>query len=152
MDKKKIEYAVVAEEYLLSMQGDRVEDTTKLGEPDEYGVYSTLEEAVAKVEELVADPSNVKVYAQKRGIGAIEHRVYHVMAYVYDEQEDEWLPCDQNGEQDEWGGVDSLHYHDCLDDRPELKEAWRKAVKGYHAYLDYEEDGYAGVCAYMDED
>lgn len=152
MDKKKIEYAVVAEEYVLSMQGDRAEDVTKLGEPEECGTYLTLQEAVARTEELAADSANVKLHDHRRGIGCIEHRVYYVMAQMYDEEEDEWLPCDQNGEQDEWGGAESLHYHDTLDDYPELKEAWRKAVKGYHAYLDYEADGYAGVRAYMDED
>lgn len=149
--KKEIEYTVVGEQFVLSMQGDRVEDAARFADPDECGTYSTLEEAVAKAEELAADPANVKLYDQRYGIGAIEHMVYSVCAYVYDEEDDEWLPCDENGEQDEWGGAEALHCHDCLDDRPELKEAWRKAVKGKLDYLDYEEDGYASVRAYMED-
>lgn len=150
--KKEIEYTVVGEEYVLSMQGDRAEDMTKFGDPEECGTYLTLQEAVARAEELAADPDSVKLHDQRRGIGSIEHRVYYVSAYVFDEEDGEWLPCDENGEQDEWGGADSLYYHDCLDDHPELKEAWQKAVKGYYAYLDYEADGYAGVRAYMDNE
>lgn len=148
---KKIEYTVVGEEFILSMQGDRTDDAARFADPDEYGSYSTLEEAVARVEELAADPDGVKLHDQRRGIGGIEHMVYSVLAFVYDEDEGEWLPCDENGEQDEWGGAEALHCHDCLDDRPELKDAWREAVRGKLAYLDYEEDGYASVRACMED-
>lgn len=147
----KIEYIVHAKNMTLCMQGDRVEDIDE--GTDEYGTHDTLEAAVAEADALACEHGNVKLHDQRGGgIGAIDHKVYYVDAFLYDEELDELVPCDKDGNTDDSLCPDPVYCRDCLDDHPKLKAAWDKAVKAKWKYLDYGADEFYTVRAFLNEE
>lgn len=146
-----IRYIVHAERRVMRLQGDRVEDEAR-GGGYEYGTHDTLEAAVAEVRELAADPETVSAHRTRYGVGSIEHMVYTVDASVYDEMADGWEPCMPDGTPPLDWGTEPAYTHDVLDDHPELERAFRRAVAGYHKFLDYEDDAFGSLFDYLPED
>ena len=98
-------------------------------------------------------PDAVKLIDQRgRGIGAIDHLLVYVDAFLHDEETDDFIPCDAEGRTDDPYGPDSIYCHDALDTHPRLKAAWDKAVRAKWDYLDYKADDYYTVRAFLDED
>ncbi len=149
----KIEFTVYSKTMTLCMQGDRVEDFGDACDPNEYGTFESMADAIAEAKEIAADPESVRLFDQGgKGIGAVEHRLVYVDAFLYDEDNDEWIPSDAKGNTDDPCGPESVYYHDCIDDRPDIKAAWDKAVHAKWAYLDYKDDEYYTVRAFLEED
>lgn len=132
--------------HTLSETEGRVEDLEPFCEEDLHGEFGTLEEAVARAREIAGAPDAVRLWDQRgRGIGAIDHVVAWVDASFYDPDEDEWVPCDADGEPGGLYGADPVYTVDALDGRPELRAAWDEAVRSKRRWLDYEDDGYDTV-------
>lgn len=150
--KTKIQYTVYSRMMTLHMQGDRVEDAGDACNADEYGTHDSAEAAVAEAREIAAAPDSVKLWDQHgRGIGAIDHLTVWVDAFAYDEEADEWVPCDADGKTDDPCGPESVEFIDALDGQPKLKAAWDKAVNAKWSWLDYESEEYYTVRAFLDE-
>ena len=145
-----IKYTVYANRYTLRLEGDRVEDTTR-GDGYEFGTHDDLAAAVAEVRELAADPDNVDACRTRYGVGSIEHMVYTVDAFSYDEETDEWTPCNPDGTDGEGWGAEPACTYDTLDQRRDLEQAFDKAVKAYHGFLDYDRETYGGLFDYLPE-
>lgn len=143
-----IKYTVNANRYTLRLQGDRVEDTTS-GDGCEYGTHDTLDAAVAEVRELAADPDNVTASRTRSGVGSIEHMVYTVDAYAYDADADEWTPCNPDGSPALDWGAEPAYTYDALDQRQDLADAFNKAVKAYHGFLDYDRETFGSLFDYL---
>lgn len=146
-----IKYTVNANRYTMRLQGDRVEDTTS-GDGYEYGTHDTLQEAIDEVRELAADPDNVAAHRTRYGVGSIEHMVYTVDAYAYDADADEWTPCNPDGTEAESWGTEPAYTYDALDQRQDLEQAFNKAVKAYHGFLDYARETFGSLFDYLPEE
>lgn len=144
-------YTVYATSYTMRLQGDRVEDTAD-GSADEYGTHSTLDAAVAEVRELAADPETVSAHRTNHGVGSISHVVYTVDAYAYDADADEWTPCNPDGSPALDWGTEPAYTYDALDQRRDLADAFDKAVKAYHGFLDYERETFGSLFDYLPEE
>lgn len=143
-------YTVYATRYVLRLQGDRVEDKAD-GSADEYGTHDTLQEAIDEVRELAADPDNVAAHRTRYGVGSIEHMVYTVDAYAYDADADEWTPCNSDGSPALDWGTEPAYTYDTLDQRQDLEQAFNKAVKAYHGFLDYDRETFGSLFDYLPE-
>lgn len=146
-----IKYTVNANRYTMRLQGDRVEDTTSV-DGYEYGTHDTLEDAIAEVRELAQDPDNVAAHRTRYGVGSIEHMVYTVDAYAYDAAADEWTPCNPDGSPALDWGAEPAYTYDALDQRQDLADAFNKAVKAYHGFLDYDRDTFGSLFDYLHEE
>ena len=139
-----IKFTVCANRYTMRLQGDRVEDTTSGGKC-EYGTHDTLQEAIDEVRDLAADPDNVTASRTRSGVGSIDHMVYTVDAYAYDADADEWTPCNPDGTEAESCGTEPAYTYDALDQRQDLADAFNKAVKAYHGFLDYDRETFGSL-------
>lgn len=148
-----IRYTVYSRTLTLCMSGESVDEKGHFCEPDQYGTFDTVDAAIAEAREIAAAPDAVKLIDQRgRGIGAIDHLLVYVDAFLHDEETGDFIPCDAEGRTDDPYGPDSIYCHDTLDDHPQLKAAWDKAVRAKWDYLDYESDEYYTVRAFLDED
>lgn len=146
-----IKYTVYANRYILSLDGDRVEDKA-YGSADEYGTHDTLQEAIDEVRELAQDPDNVAANRTCYGVGSISHTVYTVDAYDYDAAADEWTPCNPDGSPALDWGAEPAYTYDALDQRKDLADAFNKAVKDYYGFLDYDRDTCGSLFDYLPEE
>lgn len=151
-NENKVKYTVYSRMMTLRMQGDRVEDAGAACDANEYGTHDSAESAVAEAREIAAAPDAVELRDQRGGIGAIDHLAVWVDAFAYDEETDEWVPCDADGNADDPCGPESVEFIDALDAQPKLKAAWDKAVKAKWSWLDYESEEFYTVRAFLDED
>lgn len=147
----KRNYTVFDRTMTLCMQGDRVEDAGAACAPNEYGTFDNIEAAIAEAREVASDPESVKLIDQRKGIGAVEHRLVWVDAFIYDDDYDEWVPCDEDGSTEGPCGAEPVYCHDCLDDRPDIKAAWDKAVRSKWDYMDYESDEFCTVRSFLED-
>lgn len=148
-----IKYTVYSRTLTLCMSGENVDEKGHSCEPDQYGTFDTLDAAIAEAREIAAAPDAVKLIDQRgRGIGAIDHLLVYVDAFLHDEETDDYIPCDAEGRADDLCGPDSIYYHDTLDDHPRIKAAWEKAVRAKWDYLDYKADDYYTVRAFLEDD
>lgn len=82
------------------------------------------------------------------GVGSIDHAVIYVDAYF--EEDGEVVPCDAEGREGLDGlAADPVYVHDCLDDRPDVRVAWDKAVEGKRSWFDYEADHFCDVSDFL---
>lgn len=144
-------YTVCATRYVLRLQGGRVEDAAN-GSADECGTHDTLDAAVAEVRELASDPETVSAHRTRHGVGSISHVVYTVDAFAYDADADEWTPCNPDGSPALDWGTEPAYTYDSLDQRRDLEQAFNKAVKAYHGFLDYECETFGSLFDYLPED
>lgn len=148
-----IKYTVYSQTLTLCMSGESVDELGYSCAADEYGTFDTIDAAIAEAREIAAAPDAVRLIDQRgRGIGAIDHLFVFVDAFLYDDEADEFIPCDADGRTDDPCGPDSVYCHDTLDDHPRLKAAWDKAVHAKWDYLDYKADDYYTVRAFLEDD
>lgn len=145
----KTSFSVTADKHVMHLVGDRVEDYVNACTPDfELGDYDTYEEAVEAAQDDIASGfGRAEAHKHDDDIGAVSHTVIKVTGFVFDEERDEWDIRDKYG-----NPVDDdapVFIHDTLDDRPELKEAFDRAVRSYYRFLDYEEDYYCDLFDYL---
>lgn len=137
-----ITYTVEWREYTLSGTEGRAGDEC-ICDPDLGPDFASLEEAVAWAKNEAAKDKIEIVTGTRYGNGTVSRNVYEVCASVYDEDEEEVVPCSYTGEP--WEDNDNETV-DALDLHPEVKKAWQHANGSYRKWLDYEDcgEGYCG--------
>lgn len=130
----------------LSIEGDR-----EIWDEEEQADYETLEAAIAAADEFANGRDAVKLNANAKRIGSIEHLQAFVTAYAYDAEEDEWTPCDANGDESDCAPLYAVDALD-LDKWADLAQAFDKAQRGYNAFLDFKADGYDTVESILKEE
>ena len=153
--KGEAKYFAYGNEIIRFMNGDRVEDCNVHSESDDLnplgsGYFDSREEAIAAALAYLEENKNA-INRQRRGIGSITHWAVEVYRMAWDEEFEEWEPCDEEGFVS--SACEDLNdslilYVDSLDGSPE-EAAWSKAVRGYYDFLDYKEDGYDTVLECM---
>lgn len=137
-----IGFDVFESERLLSEQEGREMDEMR-GEDVSVGTFPTLAEAQAEADRLATEAAHsVEVTPTRYGIGSITYMDYEI--YCTGEDEDgETVLLDENGNAATFvpvlGGASSL------DQRPDVRAAWKTALASYCDFLDYEEDCYETV-------
>lgn len=104
-----IKYTVYSRTLTLCMSGESVDEKGHSCEPDQYGTFDTVDAAIAEAREIAAAPDAVKLIDQRgHGIGAIDHLLVYVDAFLHDEETDDIIPCDAEGRTDDPYGPDSI--------------------------------------------
>ena len=148
----RVEYTVYSKTYNLVLAGDREEDIDEACDATEYDSFGKAEEAIAYAKKLQAEPENVALNRTGDGFGSISHELIWVDAYRFDARADEWVQVGPDGSDITDGWSESICIHDCLEDRPDLKTAWDKAVKSKWDFLDYRSDSFGGVYDFLGKD
>lgn len=138
-----ITYTVEWREYTLSDTEGRIDDGCCDCDPSLGPDFASLEEAIAWARAEAAKDKLEIVTGTRYGNGCVIRNVYEICASVYDEDEEEVVPCSYEGEP--WEDNDNETV-DALDLHPEVKKAWRRANRSYCKWLDYEDcgEGYCG--------
>lgn len=163
-ESKGFRYRVDGREELVYMAGDRME--FKASDEADIAEFFVDEQAARYAAECyvfcegpwgshpAACPFSITV--QRNGIGSLSHRVAGIERYGFavdaddPDDEGEWLPCDADGnfEGEAGGYVDT--FVDSFDGLPkQVRDAFDKARRSLHGYLDYEDDAYDGVEWYL---
>ena len=148
----KTEYTVYSKTYNLALMGDRDEDIDEACDATEYETFDTAGEAIAYAKALQADSGNVALNRTRDGFGSISHELIWVDAYRFDAEADGWVQVGRDGSDITDGWSVPIYTHDCLEDRPDLKAAWDKAVKSKWDFLDYRSDSFGGVFDFLGRD
>lgn len=153
--KNEAKYFAYGNELTRFMNGDRAEDRNEHSESDDLnpfgsGCFDSKGDAIAAALAYLEENRNAINY-QKHGIGSVTHWAIEVYRMAWDEEFEEWAPCDEDGCVS--SACEDLNdalvlYVDSLDGSTE-EAAWNKAVRSYYAFLDYEEDGYETVSECM---
>lgn len=126
------QYLVEGEEYTLHMEGDRMEDSSPMSNPDHIGWFDSLEEAQKAADRWVAENGPAQVIHQKHGIGSIVHHEATIYAPVPGTGNDGYDP-----DMDSIGGASDL--------TEDLKRRFEHARRSYYDFLDYEDDSYEEI-------
>lgn len=138
-------WTISASDYCLSAEDgvahDRNGDAYPVGDD-----YDTMAEALEALHEI-AEGEKPEVSATRYGIGAITRTVYEVTGYRWDtdDEGDYREPgryLDADGNEQEIGWRSPAYVLDVLDSCPELRERWRRCMRSYCEFLDYEADDY----------